>query len=132
MAIERRSVDEIDAGRERGANRVLRRDFVEMPIEIAERRAAEADQAGGKPREGTATRNGTRIRPGSGEFSSVRHRWSARQEGAAELRIARGRASPPPPQAPTLASTSARRKRSMNSMNSTEGTSRISAVIEAT
>jgi len=34
--------------------------------------------------------------------------------------------------APTLASTSARRKRSMNNMNKTEGTSRISAVIEAT
>lgn len=34
--------------------------------------------------------------------------------------------------APTFASTSARRKRSMNSMNSTDGTRRISAVIEAT
>lgn len=43
-----------------------------------------------------------------------------------------GQRSRPRPQAPTLASTSARRKRSMNSMNSTEGTSRISAVIEAT
>ena len=34
--------------------------------------------------------------------------------------------------APTLARTSARKKRSMNSMNSTDGTNRISAVIEAT
>jgi hypothetical protein len=34
--------------------------------------------------------------------------------------------------APTLARTSARKKRSMNNMNSTDGTRRISAVIEAT
>ena len=34
--------------------------------------------------------------------------------------------------APTLARTSARKKRSMNSMNSTDGTMRIRAVIEAT
>jgi hypothetical protein len=34
--------------------------------------------------------------------------------------------------APTFARTSARKKRSMNSMNSTDGTSRISAVIEVT
>ena len=45
--------------------------------------------------------------------------------GAASVRT-RGR------YAPTFARTSARRKRSMNNMNSTDGTNRISAVIEAT
>ncbi len=55
MTIERRGIDEIDAGRERGTDRVLRRHLVEMAIEIAERRAAKADRAGDEAREGAAT-----------------------------------------------------------------------------